>query len=89
MTGVQTCALPISKDTEGVHYYDFFIENLQLPDCAKPQVIDMHKVLDDAFAQDEPDFTKLKQILVALIEDGQRHDYHGDQIGRASCRERV
>jgi len=77
-----------AKDPEGIHYYDLFIENLQLPDCAKPQVINMHEVLEDAFAQDEPDFTRLKQILVALIEDGQRHDYHGDHaptLGVHAC----
>lgn len=37
---------------------------------------DLLDVLNRACAEEEPDFTELKQILVALLEDGRRHDYH-------------
>ena len=33
-------------------------------------------MLDDIFAQSEPDFTPLKTLLLALVEDGQRHTLH-------------
>ena len=77
------------KDSAGNPLYDFFIDNLTIPGLAKPQCVNLLDVLDRAFhkdksadasattgADEEPDFAELKQILVALIEDGQRHTYH-------------
>ena len=56
------------KDAAGDRTYDFFIENLMLPTCAKPQCVNLTEVLEKALADGQPNLTELKQILVALIE---------------------
>ena len=64
------------KDTDGRSLYPFLIENIQLPHCAKPQTINLLDLLEQVFDTDTPDLSRLKEILVALIETGQRHTGH-------------
>ena len=78
-----------AKDSSGKPLYPFVIENLQLKHCARPQCINLLALLDDIFAKSEPDLTKVKDIVLALIEDGQRHVGHGDRpprhVNEAPC----
>ena len=61
----------------GEPLYDFVIENLLDPRFAKPQTINLKDVLDRAFSTAEPNLADVKRLLIALIEDGQRHTFHG------------
>ena len=65
-------------DEDGFALYDFIIENIKTPSNPKPQTINLKGLLDEVFADNnkEPDVSKLKEILLALIEDGQKHDRH-------------
>ena len=56
--------------------YELEIDNVSMPGCAKPQTINLLALLEEVFADDvrEPDLTKLQHVLLALIENGQRHD---------------
>ena len=67
-----------AKDAGGQDLYDFIVENISLPHCARPQAINLRALLDEVFAGDpeEPDLSKLRELLLALIEDGNRHTYH-------------
>ena len=55
----------------------------------RPQTINLRALLERAFANPlEPDLSELKTILLALIEDGQRHTWHGQRtptFGRDPC----
>ena len=65
------------KDMDGARLYDFVIENLQLPHCAKPQTFNLREELDRIFdpsvASPEaaaaplasPDLAKRKEVLAA------------------------
>ena len=64
------------KTESGEDLYNFQIENLQYGKAAKPHCVNLKEILDNAFAQEEPDFSELKVILVSLIENGQRHTAH-------------
>ena len=53
------------------------VDGVKMPGCAKPQTIDLLSELEMVFADETaPDTSRLKQILIALIESGQRHDFH-------------
>ena len=72
------------KDMSGQplwHYeeplYTLMVDNVHMPGCAKPQTVDLLEELEHVFADETaPDTSRLKHLLVALIESGQRHDYH-------------
>ena len=66
------------KDSEGKALYPFFIENLKLPEMSKPQSVNLLDILETALQDEEPDFTRLNQICLALLENGQRHEWHGN-----------
>ena len=68
-----------AKDAAGEPLYEFIIENLQHKELGRPQTVDLKALLDDAFSSDTPDLQPLKRVLVALIEDGQRHTFHQHQ----------
>ena len=65
-----------AKDAAGEPLYEFIIENLQHPELARPQTVNLKALLDEVFSSDTPDLQPLKRVLVALIEDGQRHTFH-------------
>ena len=49
-----------------------------LPGMSRPQTYNLRELLERAFADpQEPDLTEIKKVLLALIEDGQRHTWHG------------
>ena len=76
-----------AKDGGDGRLYDFHIENLEDKTTGKPQTVDLKALLDKVLADDEPDLTPLKKLLLALIEDGQRHTMHGlNPRGRAPTR---
>ena len=56
--------------------YELVVENVDMPECAKPQTVNLLALLEDVFADGagEPDTIKWKYLLLALIENGQRHD---------------
>lgn len=57
--------------------YTLMVDNVQMPGCAKPQTVDLLEELEYIFREKEaPDTTRLKHLLLALIESGQRHDFH-------------
>ncbi len=89
-----------AQDEVGNQLYEFVIENLHLPHCARPQSVNLLQVLDEIFGtrgatvpgevddSSEPNVQKLREILLALIEDGNRHTYHdfGPPVwGKNSC----
>ena len=57
-------------------FYTLLVENVRMPGCAKPQTVNLFELLEDVFSQEEPDTSRLKYLLLALLENGQRHDYH-------------
>ena len=68
------------RDAHGAELYgfnDLTVENLQLPHRAKPQCVRLLPLLEDVLHAEEPDLTPLKEVLLALIETGQRHTLHG------------
>ena len=67
-----------------------------MPGMAKPQTVNLLELLEDIFRDCddekkqpcEPDTSKLKYLLLALIENGQRHDYHQHEpptLGKHAC----
>ena len=64
------------KASDSEPHYNFFDDTLHNEKYARPQCINLCQMLDDIFAQKEPDFTSLKTLLLALVEDGQRHTMH-------------
>ena len=53
------------------------IENIKDKKFGKPQCVNLREVLDHAFAGKHVNVDELKRLLLALIEDGQRHTMHG------------
>src|SRR5205807_7352447 len=84
VTGVQTCALPISNIQihEGeVHFDDKLL---------KGQHVIKHLELDVPFIANLPaDVNIFVQPLLQMVIDGSLVRITGKEIGRASCRERV
>ena len=78
-----------AKEANGEPLYPFLIENLLLPGMARPQTVNLYDLLERTFATPgEPDLSELKTVLLALIEDGQRHTWHGHRVptwGRDPC----
>ena len=72
-----------AKDAEGDRLYDFVIENLMVQGADKPQTVNLLPLLESIFADEEkdPDVSELKNILLALIEDGNRHTWHSHRDG--------
>ena len=66
-----------AKDSSGEALYDFVIENIRDEKFGKPQCVNLREMLDRAFANEHADVDELKRLLLALIEDGQRHTMHG------------
>ena len=79
--------------------YTLLVENVKMPGMAKPQTVNLLELLEDIFHDcddkkgtqeqaPEPDTSKLKHLLLALIENGQRHDYHQHDpptLGKHAC----
>jgi hypothetical protein len=65
-----------AKDEAGDPLYDFVIENLQDASLGRPQALNLKEILDKALGVEEADLSHLKKVLVALVEDGQRHTMH-------------
>ena len=82
-----------AKEPHGEPLYDFVIECLTLPGFSRPQTINLRELLARALADpNEPDLSELKSVLLALIEDGERHTWHGHRAptwGRDPCARKV
>jgi hypothetical protein len=69
-----------AKDAERDALYPYVLDLLRQSDLAQPQCVDLVELLDGVFAEPavgvhvEP----LQRLLAALIEDGQRHSWHGE-----------
>ena len=72
-----------AKDEQGDRLYDFLIENLMLPGEDKPQSRNLLPMLEKIFADpdQDPDLREIKNLLLALIEDGNRHTWHSHREG--------
>ena len=73
--------------------FQYIQDILAAPDLAQPQCVDLLEVLDGVFAEDAEQFNllPLQTLLVALIEDGQRHTSHGEaapNLGWDACARR-
>ena len=66
-----------AKDDGGNKLYEFVIENLDDARTGKPTTINLGAVLEEVLSAADPDLTPLKRIVIALVEDGQRHTAHG------------
>ena len=54
----------------------------------RPQTVNLRELLDQTLSTETPDLTSLKQLLLGLIEDGQRHTMHGNRApekGKHPC----
>ena len=73
------CEMHPAKDKHGHHLFDFVIKNITRGSQEKPQTTNLKELLDRIFTQKEgeQDVQELKDLILALIEDGQRHDGHG------------
>ena len=82
-----------AKEPDGTPLYDFVIENLMLPSAQRPQTVNLREVLERAFSKpDAPDLSELQTLLLALIEDGQRHTWHGHRTptwGKDPCARKI
>ena len=88
-----------AKDRHGDALYDFVIDNIQFGSRGMPQSVNLKRLLDKVFASPdqkpdhgedavEPDVQELKELLLALIENGQKHDSHPHgrpRIGVHAC----
>ena len=78
-----------SKDAGGNQLYPFKIDLLQNRDFEKPQSVDLLELLEKIHSNDrDVDLDQLRRLLLALIEDGQRHTMHGHnapQYGSHPC----
>src|SRR3546814_4184334 len=70
VTGVQTCALPISVRKDG---------SVEVEDEGRGIPVDMHPV------EKKP----AVEVAFTMLHAGGKFSRSGDEIGRASCRERV
>ena len=81
------CGAPLWHFTEPL--YTLLVEGVAFPGCAKPQSVNLRALLEEVFRVDptnptrEPDTSKLKYVLLALIESGQRHTGHGHGAPRS------
>src|SRR5690606_40296287 len=80
VTGVQTCALPISKDYDK-HFLNFCIQYDGQEDIAEASKMIARKILTGKLTVDD--------ITPQTIKENVYSSYFIAQIGRASCRERV
>ena len=77
-----------AKNEGGNKLYDFVIENLGHTELGQPKTLDLGALLKKVLADEDPDLTPLKQVIIALVEDGQRHTMHGFRApvrGRDPC----
>ena len=83
------------KDVNGAALWNFaeplytlLVEGVRFPGMAKPQTVNLKELLEEVFPKDpavperEPDTSKLKYLVLALIESGQRHTGHGHGLPR-------
>ena len=67
-----------AKDAGGNQLYPFRSELLQMQEHSKPQRVDLLELLETTLADPtNVDLNPLGRLLLALIEDGQRHTMHG------------
>ena len=67
-----------SKDAAGKQLYPFRAEALTAKKTtnAQPHCCDLLELLERTLAPETTDLSELRQLLLALIEDGQRHTFH-------------
>src|SRR5690625_7878424 len=85
VTGVQTCALPIFGTEldvllEGI---DREIEKVQQDLITEQEYQKLQNKFESDFIQDNTSMLSIAESLANY------HTYYGDEIGRASCRQRV
>ncbi len=81
------------KDSSGNARYPYITDLLAHEYGTRPQCVPLIDVLERAFADPlSPDLSELKQILVAIIESGQRHTGHGHdapKLGLHPCARKI
>ena len=67
-----------AKDAGGNQLYPFCVDLLQNAEYDKPQTVDRLEMLENIMSDKNlVDLGPLRSLLLALIEDGQRHTMHG------------
>lgn len=74
-----------AKDSAGNNLYNFEAEFLFDKKFPKPQCVDLLEPLEQHTEKREADLDPLRKILLALIEDGQRHEMHGHDPPTWGC----
>ena len=79
-----------AKDDEGAALYPYALEIVEDSQYHQPQCVDLLELFDQIFSDEHtaPDLLPLQKLLVALIEDGQRHAWHGRKtptLGLDAC----
>ena len=69
----------LGKNLQRDMTYNYVLKILRNADYAQPQCTDLYQVLEDVLVRDEGGvcLQPLHHLLVALIEEGQRHTGHG------------
>ena len=76
------------KDIVGNKRFDFHTDLLTNPFCARPQAFQLLTELKAILTSWRPDLSRLKLLVLALLESGQRHTAHGHAVpvfGTHSC----
>ena len=68
--------VPAKDESEEQPCY-FIIEHLTDPTLGRPHAIILRELLDDIFQRDNADLSRLKKLMLTLVEHGQRHTIHG------------
>ena len=61
-------------------FYELHVDNVPMPGGARPLTVDLLSLLEKTFVDEhgeeieEPDTTELRLLLMAILENGQRHD---------------
>ena len=70
-----------AKDAGGHQLYPFRADLLQNVEYDKPQTVDLFEVLENTLSDSKNvDLGGRRRLLLALIEDGQRHTMHGHNL---------
>ena len=67
-----------AKDAGGKQLYPFRADLLERNEFQKPQTVDLLELLENIHTDEiNADLAPLRRLMLALIEDGQRHTMHG------------
>src|SRR5699024_11851959 len=91
VTGVQTCALPISSPEERQHFFDIINTFRQYEEAMIRRIVKSQNFIDGMIPRHQVKLAPYREHLLKLkMAVSQNYKVITDiKIGRASCRERV